>query len=350
MPLLNARDALAFPGGDNSSDTVISNVHFNLTTLENWNYTLYSNGTLSNGSWCLLTFQPYTPSYVLPNGTFLNVTWCWSPTEPIGVRAGVAIGYAVLFGIALVLSLVCLNKHGKLHLPAEKRFFPIGRRWQWYWASWVCATAIISLLTCVDVDRYFLPELPIILTSFFWYLMQWGTLALVWEAVRHWGSWMERQFIDPDPFALRDDDKRSKVEFYLPLLFYLFLWLVYPPHDPTIRLRRADHPCAAELLHDRSPELVRHPTPTLPAADARRGGTHCDRCPLQSRRLPACRLLAHNRILPAPLDQILLPPQSRRLQPHHRLRPLHTAALHAPHPFGRRPDSLPGSSGLLLRI
>jgi len=174
MPLFNARDALAFPAGDNSSDTVISNIHFNLTTLENWNYTLYSNGTLSNGSWCLLTFQPYTPSYVLPNGTFLNVTWCWSPTEPIGVRAGVAIGYAVLFGIALVLSLVCLNKHGKLHLPAEKRFFPIGRRWQWYWGSWVCATAIISLLTCVDVDRYFLPELPIILTSFFWYLMQWA--------------------------------------------------------------------------------------------------------------------------------------------------------------------------------
>ncbi|KAK3303025.1 uncharacterized protein B0T15DRAFT_261559 [Chaetomium strumarium] len=225
MPLIDARDILAFPGGDNSSDTVIGNVHFNLTTLDHWNYTLYSNGSLSNGSWCLLTFPPYTPSLILPNGTFVNVTWCWTPTEPIGVRGGIGIGYAVLFGIALVLSLVNLNKHGKLHLPAEKRFFPIGRRWQWYWAAWVCATGVISLLTVVDVDRYFLPELPIILTSFFWFLMQLGTMALVWEAVRHWGSWMERQFIDPDPFALRDDDRRSKVEFYLPLIFYLFWWL-----------------------------------------------------------------------------------------------------------------------------
>ncbi|KAL2126111.1 hypothetical protein VTI74DRAFT_1672 [Chaetomium olivicolor] len=225
MPLLDARDILAFPGGDNATDTVIGNVHFNLTTLNHWNYTLYSNGTLSNGSWCILTFPPYVPALVLPNGTFVNVTWCWSPTEPIGTRAGIAIGYAVLFGVALVLSLVNLNKHGKLHLPAEKRFYPIGRRWQWYWASWVCATAVISLLTCVDVDRYFLPELPIVLTSFFWFLMQLGAIAVVWEAVRHWGSWMERQFIDPDPFALKDDDRRSKVEFYIPLIFYLFLWL-----------------------------------------------------------------------------------------------------------------------------
>ncbi|KAK4098551.1 hypothetical protein N658DRAFT_431907 [Parathielavia hyrcaniae] len=225
MALLSAREALTFPGGDNSSDTIINDVHLNLTTLSHWNYTLYSNGSLSNGTWCLLAFQPYTPSYVLPNGTFLNVTWCWTPTHPIDVRGGVAIGYAVLFAIALVLTLVALNKHGRLHLPAEKRFYPIGRRWQWYWGSWVCATAMISLLTSVDVDRYFLPELPIILTSFFWYLMQMGAVALVWEAVRHWGSWMERQFIDPDPFALRDDDKRSKVEFYLPLVFYLFLWL-----------------------------------------------------------------------------------------------------------------------------
>ncbi len=259
MPLFDARDILAFPSGDNSSDTVIGNVHLNLTTLDHWNYTLYSNGTLSNGSWCLLTFSPYTPVYVLPNGTFLNVTWCWSPTEPIGVRGGVAIGYALLFGVALVLTLVNLTKHGKLHLPAEKRFFPIGRRWQWYWASWVSATALISLLTCVDVDRYFLPELPIVLTSFFWYLMQMGAIAVVWEAVRHWGSWMERQFIDPDPFALRDDDSRSKIEFYLPLLFYLLLWLVCFPSlnhaTPRLALTNLD---PIELFHDRASELDRH--------------------------------------------------------------------------------------------
>ncbi|KAL2163852.1 hypothetical protein VTH06DRAFT_5911 [Thermothelomyces fergusii] len=247
MSLLEAREALSFPPGTpgNLSDTVIDSVHFNLTTLQHWNYTYFSNGTLSNGSWCFLTFPPYTPAYVFPNGTFVNATKCWSPTESIRERGGVAIGYAVLFGIALVLTLVNLHKHGRLHLPAEKRFYPIGRRWQWYWASFVCATAMVSLFVSIDVDRYYLPEIPVILTTFFWYLMQMGTIALVWEAVRHWGSWMERQFIDPDPFTLRQDDGRAKVELYLPLLFYLFLWLNFFMIVPRKW---------APIQHQRSPE------------------------------------------------------------------------------------------------
>ena len=226
MPVFDARGIIALPGGDNSSDTVIGNIHFNRTTLDHWNYTLYDNGTLSNGTWCLLTFQPYTPSLVLPNGTFVNVTWCWSPVNPIAERAKIGIGFAVAFAIGLALTLVCLNKHGRIYLPVEKRFWPIGRRWQWYWALFACAAALISLFTTIDVDRYYLPELPIILTSFFWFLMQMGAMAIVWEAVRHWGSWMERQFIDPDPFALPLDDRRSIIEFWVPLVFYLFLWLV----------------------------------------------------------------------------------------------------------------------------
>jgi hypothetical protein len=236
---LNARDIIPFPPGDNATDTVIANIHFNLTTLNHWNYNYFTNRTLSNTSWCLLAFEPYAPTQIIPNGTWYNATWCWSPTEDIGTRAGIAIGYAVLYSIALVLTLVCLNKHGKLHLPAEKRFFPIGRRWQWYWGAWVCATAMIGLLVSVDVDRYFLPELPIILTSFFWYIMQMGAIAVVWEAVRHWGSWMERQFIDPDPFSLKEGDKRSKVELLVPLAFYLFLWLVCAPCNGPHRTVRA---------------------------------------------------------------------------------------------------------------
>lgn len=39
------------------------------------------------------------------------------------------------------------------------------------------------------------------------------------------GSWQERQIVDREPFLLRQDDRRSKIEFYLPLVFYLFAWL-----------------------------------------------------------------------------------------------------------------------------
>lgn len=40
------------------------------------------------------------------------------------------------------------------------------------------------------------------------------------------GSWQERQIYDRDPFALPQDDKRATKEFYIPLIFYLFAWLV----------------------------------------------------------------------------------------------------------------------------
>lgn len=232
MPLLDLRDILAFPSGDNSSDTIIGNVHFNLTTLDFWNYTLYSNGTLSNGSWCLLTFEPYTPSLVRENGSFANVTWCYSPVKPIGQRAGIGIGFAAVFGLVLVMTLMNLSKHGKTYVPAESRFRPIGRRWQWYWSACVCAMAIISLIINVDVDRYFLPELPLVLNVFFWFLMQMAIMAAVWEMVRHWGSWMERQYIDPNPFCLRIDDRRSQVEFWVPLFFYLCFWVVSRSASP----------------------------------------------------------------------------------------------------------------------
>ncbi len=235
--------ALNFPAGTNSTDTVLGGVHFNLTTLKNFDYELYGNGTVSNGSWCILTFQPYTPALLLPNGSFVNSTWCYTPINPIGTRAKTGLGFAAAFGLSLVLTLMVLRKQGRLYLPAEKRFWPIGRRWQWYWGIFVCVTALISLITDVDVDRYYIVELPIVLNVFFWFLMQTGTIAVVWEAVRHWGSWMERQFIDPDPFVLHQNDRRGRFEFWLPLFFYLWLWLnfflVVPRNWTGIELQRS---------------------------------------------------------------------------------------------------------------
>ncbi|KAI0095823.1 hypothetical protein F4776DRAFT_651929 [Hypoxylon sp. NC0597] len=244
MVLIDLRDILSFPQGDNATDTVINNIHFNLTTLDYWNYTYYpTNNTLSNGSWCFLVDSPYTPVGLLPNGTFLNSTWCYLATQPIGDRARAGIGFAVAFALCLVFVLVNLKKHGELHLPAEKRFYPIGRRWQWYWSIFVCTAALIGLFTGIDVDRYRVVELPIVLNVFFWFLMQMGSMALVWEGVRHWGSWMERQFIDPNPFVLQQTDKRGMFEFWLPLFFYLWLWLnfflIVPRNWGAIELQRS---------------------------------------------------------------------------------------------------------------
>ncbi|KAF3067406.1 hypothetical protein GL218_08479 [Daldinia childiae] len=242
MFLLSTRDG--FPKGDNATDTVFYNIHFNASTLNYWNYTYYPiNGTLSNGSWCMLMNPPYTPKGILTNGTFINSTWCYLATDPIGDRARAGIGFAVAFALCLIFILVNLKKHGELHLPAEKRFYPIGRRWQWYWSIFVCATALVGLFTGIDVDRYHVVELPIVLNVFFWYLMQIGIMAVVWEGIRHWGSWMERQFIDPNPFVLQQSDKRGMFELWLPIFFYLWLWLnfflVVPRNWGAIELQRS---------------------------------------------------------------------------------------------------------------
>jgi hypothetical protein len=226
MGLINIRELLAFPPGSNSSFTEIEpGIEFNETTLKHWNYTLYSNRTLSNGSNCYLLFEPYTP-VLLSNGTFLNSTTCYSAIDPMGVRSKVGLAFVCLFAMSIMFTFINLRKHGRLFLPTEKRFRAVGRRWQWYWMLFVAACAIISGVADVDVDRYYLPELPIVLNVFFWFLMLPATMAIVWESVRHWGSWQERQKIDPNPFALKQDDRRGTVEFYIPLVFYLFAFLV----------------------------------------------------------------------------------------------------------------------------
>ncbi|KFA66792.1 hypothetical protein S40285_07039 [Stachybotrys chlorohalonatus IBT 40285] len=245
------RELRDFPSGDNSSDAVWSGTHFNLTTLNFFNYSYYSNETVSNGSRCYLTFSPYIePAELWPNGTWTNATRCYVAINPIRARGLTGIGFAVAFGIGLVLTLTALAKHGRIYLPVDRRFYPIGRRWQWYWASFVCAFALISLLLNVDVDRYYLQETPLIVTVFTWFLICNGTVAIVWEAVRHWGSWQERQYTDPNPFTYSVDDRRAKTEFYLPLWFYFWNWMNFflcIPRNWTFLQRQSDD----DQFHDR---------------------------------------------------------------------------------------------------
>lgn len=225
MDIVQGRDLVTFPQGDNSSDTIIVGIHWNLTTLQHWNYTYYSNGTFSNGSLCFLIFEPYTP-HLLQNGTFLNSTSCYSPIEPLKTRSKVGLAFSCLFALSIVFTFINLRKHGRFFLPPERRFRAIGRRWQWYWMLAVAAFAIVSSITGVDVDRYYLPELPLVLSNLFWLLMLPTTMCVVWESVRHWGSWQERQLIDRNAFSLPPNSQRNKIKLLFPLVFYFFACIV----------------------------------------------------------------------------------------------------------------------------
>lgn len=182
---LSSRDALSFPLGDNATDSLINGIHFNTTTLTYWNYTLFTNNTISNSSQCYLIFDNYKP-VLLTNGTWIYNTSCYTPVLPIGLRAQLGIAFAVLFGLVLLATMANLKKHGQQFLKEEKRFRLVGRRWSWYWCLFTCACGIVSAIVGVDVDRDYLQDTPILLQSFFYYLMYPGILAAVWESVRHW--------------------------------------------------------------------------------------------------------------------------------------------------------------------
>jgi hypothetical protein len=186
MPLLNLRDLVAFPtNGDNTTDTIINGVHFNKTALEFWNYTLYSNNTLSNVSNCYLVFDLYQPVFI-SNGSFVNATNCYVPILGMKTGARLDLIFASLFGVGLFFTLVNLKRHGKQFLREDKRFRIIGRRWQWYWLIIMAVSGMISNITGVDVDRDYLQDLAIILQSFFFMLQAPVAVAVVWESVRHW--------------------------------------------------------------------------------------------------------------------------------------------------------------------
>ncbi|KAF3199244.1 hypothetical protein TWF679_001572 [Orbilia oligospora] len=177
---------------------------FNATILKQYGYVIYPNNTISNYSSCVLAFGGYIPT-VIGNGSWYNSTGCDTPVRPIRTRGIVGIVAAIIFGVLLVLSLVALNKHGKSFLPAEKRFRLVGRRWPWVW---VLGTAAIFHFI------FYLVTLP-------------ACLSAIWEMTRNWASFEERKGVDEDFTRYRQDDLRSKIEFYEPLLFYLFNFLSF---------------------------------------------------------------------------------------------------------------------------
>jgi hypothetical protein len=169
----------------NGSNVIINGVHFNATALRHFNYTLYSNGTLSNDSHCWLVFDGFQPR-MNADGHFTNTTSCYSAVGNLQANGMLGMSFAVLFAASIIPTLINLGKHGKTYLPREKRWNAVSRRWQWYWLLFVAVCGTISGFMSIDVDRYYLQSLPLILQTLFYFLMLPPSMAAVWEGVRHW--------------------------------------------------------------------------------------------------------------------------------------------------------------------
>lgn len=187
---------------------------------------IWGNGTLSNStSNCYLVFGIFDVSF-FPNGTTYNGTSCNSSIKKIGVRGGLGVMFGILFGLCIVLGITALGKQGKSYLPLEKYFLLVSRRWPWYWCMVAATCGCIASFVGVDVDRDYLQGTGLILHNIFYYVTLPAMLGSVWEMVRHWGSLCERILLDEDPWRFVNTDLRSTIEFYLPLVFYLFAFLV----------------------------------------------------------------------------------------------------------------------------
>lgn len=186
MPLLYIRAIEPYKPGANASDVLINQVHFNRTALDHYNYTLYTNGTLSNGSDCYLAFQNFRPYMFPANGSFVNSTSCYSPIHPISHHASTGMAFALVFAISLLFSLANLSKHSRLYLDVDRRWNPVGRRWKWYWLLGLGVCGTIASFMSVDVDRDHVQSAPLVIQSVFYSLLTPVMLAAVWEAVRNW--------------------------------------------------------------------------------------------------------------------------------------------------------------------
>ncbi|KAF3940698.1 hypothetical protein ABW19_dt0201869 [Dactylella cylindrospora] len=199
---------------------------FNATLLKEYGYVIYSNNTISNSSNCFLAFGGYIPT-IISNGSVYNSSSCETPVREIRTRGILGIVTAVIFAFLLIFSLMSLRKHGQSFLPAEKRFRLVGRRWPWYWCIVTTTVGMISGFTSVDVDRVWVLGTAAIFHFIFYICTLPTCLAAIWEMSRNWASFEERKGVDEDFFRFRQDDKRSKIEFYEPLIFYLLNFLCF---------------------------------------------------------------------------------------------------------------------------
>lgn len=183
---LLARALAPFQTGANDTDILINSVHFDRAALDRYNYTLYTNGTLSNGTECYLVFEPFKPHLFLENGTVVNGTSCYAPINHIGQHASLGLAFAFLFALGIFFTLVNARKHGRRYLPVDRRWRALGRRVKWYWLLVVAVCGTISCFMSIDVDRNYLQSAPLVMQSVFYTLLMPALMAAVWEGVRHW--------------------------------------------------------------------------------------------------------------------------------------------------------------------
>lgn len=206
----------------------LSPIHrdYNQSTLDFFNYTIFSNGTVSNGSNCYLSFGQFHP-ILYSNGSWDNQTSCDYPVYSIKARGGVGMAWAVLLVVLIPLTLFNLRKHGRLYLEESRQFRRISRKGQWYWLFVLQALGAISGFFSIDIDRDYIQGSSLTSYGAIYSATLPVSLAVVWELTRHWSSFEERKIHDEDPFRFPPSKDRTRAHILMPIVFYLFAFLTF---------------------------------------------------------------------------------------------------------------------------
>ncbi|KAL1975601.1 hypothetical protein VTN31DRAFT_3993 [Thermomyces dupontii] len=166
------RAIIPFPDIDSNTDTLALNgvVLHNISTFQRLNYTLYTNLTLSNdqtGDCWLAGLDGISPPVLLPTGNkteLINGTSCFTPVRGLQQHGMLGIVLAMLFVLALLCTVHNLRRHARRKLAqAGNGGSSSSSRRQWFWLLLVAACGMVSGFMAIDVDRYYLPGLPLVL-------------------------------------------------------------------------------------------------------------------------------------------------------------------------------------------
>lgn len=194
---------------------------YNKTTLDFYNYTLYDNGTLSNGTKCYLSFGEFHP-ILYDNGTFENQTSCDYPLYAIKSRGAVGMAWSIILILLLPVTLFCLSKHGRAYTHEKKQYRRFSRKWQWYWLLVLQALGGIAGFFSIDLDRDYIQGSSLTSYSAIYCATLPVSLATAWELTRHWGSFEERKNEDADPFIYSGTyTERTRAHWLMALSFYV---------------------------------------------------------------------------------------------------------------------------------
>lgn len=160
---------------------------YNLTTLSRppFRLTHYpSNRTLSNDSECYLLYPPYLP-ILFPNGTLTSTTSCFSPVNGIEIHGILGLAFGLAFVGILFFSVLGLNRLSSNQQMTTWHGDRLSSRAVHYWQILTSLVALLSAFISIDVDRYPVLGLPMILQSAFFTCIPAALLPTVFEAVKH---------------------------------------------------------------------------------------------------------------------------------------------------------------------